>query len=237
MALFKVDDLFSYRDANDIKKLWAGADPPAGPGDGEVWLDTGASPGRLKRYVETTGVWETITAVRSGTAAPAPDPDPGDSMEGELFLDTSTSPPQLKCYNSGAWVTVTGESYLRDDQDDTFTGALTSTKTSGAVFKFDNGHSIIAVDHGAGLLKINSGVDENDLTYVNDGGSQIRMAESGGITIAVSTAALGTPFSDLNSIKVDGTGIIFQGTVYAQQQLILPQSEPGSPGEGSLWMV
>lgn len=237
MALFKADDLFSYRDANDIKKLWAADTPPADPGDGEVWMDTAVSPCRLKRYVETTEEWETIAAVRSGTTVPALNPDPGDSREGELFFDTSTTPPQLKVFNSGAWTVLEAEGYIRNDQDDTFTGILTSTKTSGAVFKFDSGHSMIAVDDTAGLLKINSGVDENDQTIVNDGGAQIRMDETGVITVAITTATMGSAFTDTASVTVDGSGITMNGIVRAQNQLIIPQSEPASAGNGSIWMI
>ncbi|MCP5050977.1 MAG: hypothetical protein GY940_27685 [bacterium] len=50
MALFQLDDVFTYQDANDIKKLWAGTTAPTTPGTGEVWLDTASAPYKLKRY-------------------------------------------------------------------------------------------------------------------------------------------------------------------------------------------
>ena len=237
MALFKADDLFSYRDANEIKKLWASDTPPINPGDGEVWLDTTVSPCRLKRYKDASEVWETIAAVRSGTTEPDPNPDPGDSREGELFFNTSTTPPQLKIFNSGAWEALEVEGYIRSDQDDTFTGILTSTKTNGAVLKFDNGHSMIAVNDSSGLLKINSGVDESDQIIVSDGGAQIRMDETGVITIATSTATMGSAFTDTVSVAINGSGITMNGTLRVQNQILIPQSEPAGAGNGSIWMV
>jgi len=50
MALFELDDVFTYQDANDIKRFWASDTAPTGPGDGEMWLDTSGSTYRLKRY-------------------------------------------------------------------------------------------------------------------------------------------------------------------------------------------
>jgi len=60
MALFQLDQVFSYQDANDIKRLWANASAPATPGDGEVWLDLSTTPIKLKRYKSSNGTWETI---------------------------------------------------------------------------------------------------------------------------------------------------------------------------------
>lgn len=50
MAFFELDDVFTYQDANDIKKLWAGDTAPTDPGTGEVWLDTSSTPIQLKRW-------------------------------------------------------------------------------------------------------------------------------------------------------------------------------------------
>lgn len=50
MALFELDDVFTYQDANDIKRLWASNDAPSEPGSGEVWLDLSVSPILLKRW-------------------------------------------------------------------------------------------------------------------------------------------------------------------------------------------
>lgn len=61
MAYFELDDVFTYQDANDIKKLWAAATAPSDPGTGEVWLDTSVTPNKLKRY-NGTG-WDTIGEV------------------------------------------------------------------------------------------------------------------------------------------------------------------------------
>jgi len=63
MALFQLDQVFSYQDANDIKKLWASTTAPTGAGDGEVWLDISTSTYKLKRYKSSTGTWETITGI------------------------------------------------------------------------------------------------------------------------------------------------------------------------------
>jgi len=50
MALFKLDQVFGYQDANDIKKLWASNTIPTGAEEGEIWLDTSAATYKLKRY-------------------------------------------------------------------------------------------------------------------------------------------------------------------------------------------
>ncbi len=63
MALFQLDQVFSYQDANDIKKLWASATAPASPGDGEVWLDISTTPYKLKRYKSSNSTWETIAGM------------------------------------------------------------------------------------------------------------------------------------------------------------------------------
>jgi hypothetical protein len=65
MSLFELDDVFTYQDANDIKRLWASETAPADPGDGEVWLDTSFTPNRLKRYNITSG-WEIIGDMTAG---------------------------------------------------------------------------------------------------------------------------------------------------------------------------
>ena len=58
MGFFELDDVFTYQDANDIKKLWAGDTAPTEPGTGEVWLDTSSTPNQLKRYNGSS--WDTI---------------------------------------------------------------------------------------------------------------------------------------------------------------------------------
>ena len=37
--------------------------PPETPGDGQLWMDTAASPPRLKRYAAAEGIWEALTTV------------------------------------------------------------------------------------------------------------------------------------------------------------------------------
>ncbi|MCP5104206.1 MAG: hypothetical protein GY950_12540, partial [bacterium] len=60
MALFELDDVFTYQDANDIKRMWAGtADPDTATADeGEIYLNTGSTPYQFKRFNGT--VWEVI---------------------------------------------------------------------------------------------------------------------------------------------------------------------------------
>lgn len=52
MTLFKEDDIFGYKDANEIKKFWASPTPPdpSGVETGEIYLDTGSLPYKLKRF-------------------------------------------------------------------------------------------------------------------------------------------------------------------------------------------
>jgi hypothetical protein len=61
MALFELDDVFGYQDANDMKKLWANTTTPENPAEGEVWLDISSTPYRLKRYNGTD--WEIIAGL------------------------------------------------------------------------------------------------------------------------------------------------------------------------------
>jgi len=49
IALFKLDQLFSYQDANEIKKFWAGISEPPDYEEGEIWLDILSIPPLLKR--------------------------------------------------------------------------------------------------------------------------------------------------------------------------------------------
>lgn len=58
MALFELDDVFTYQDANDIKRFWASTDAPTDPGTGEVWLDLDVSPIVLRRWNGTA--WDAI---------------------------------------------------------------------------------------------------------------------------------------------------------------------------------
>jgi len=49
LALFRLDQLFSYQDANEIKKFWAGTAEPTDYEEGEIWLDIYSNPPILKR--------------------------------------------------------------------------------------------------------------------------------------------------------------------------------------------
>ena len=263
MALYELDDIFGYQDANAIKTFWpAAADPdPGETGTGEIYLNTASAPYRLKRF-NGTG-WDIVGGVPGGGT----DPLPADSTIGDLFLNTGTTPPKLKYFDGSAWTIVSemsdseilnavknvdgsgsgldadtvdgieGASFLRNDADDTFTGVLTSTKTSGAAIKFDNGHSMITVHDGYGNLNIKSGVDENHETIFNDGGSQIELDHSGVITLAVTSQPLGSTFTDDVYMKLQSTGITLVGDVYSQTQMIIPTSQPSTLTDGSIWIA
>lgn len=62
MALYELDDVFGYQDANDIKRLWAAADDPDPQTTeldiGEVYLNVSTTPCQLKRYNGSD--WEII---------------------------------------------------------------------------------------------------------------------------------------------------------------------------------
>ncbi len=92
MALFKLNDLFGYQDANEIKKLWASATAPTNPEEGEIWLDTTLN--RIKRYVGS--VWviigelsaaDLLTLIKTvdGTASGL-DADTVDSIQAASFV-------------------------------------------------------------------------------------------------------------------------------------------------------
>lgn len=297
MALFELDQVFGYQDANDIKRLWADGNPPENPGEGEVWLDTSGSKTLLKRYV--LGVWETIgdvsadeilekikTVDGSGSGLNADlldghgsafyrdasnlntgtvpldrvpdiltgkDADTLDGQDGSFYQnasnlnagtvplaripatltgkDADTLDGQHGSYyrdasnlNAGTVplaripATLTGKdadtvdglhsgSFTRSDADDSFSGTLTSTKTSGVPLKFDNGHSMITVHDGSGNFNIKSGVDEDHTTINSDGGSRIELAENGNITLAVSDVAQGSTFTDNTFIYIWNSGV------------------------------
>jgi len=62
MALFELDDVFTYQDANDIKRLWAATSAPTvNVATGEIWLDISNSPYKLKRYNGDS--WEIVSDV------------------------------------------------------------------------------------------------------------------------------------------------------------------------------
>ena len=268
MALFELDDIFGFQDANGMKTFW-GAESEPNPldpdlDDGEIYLNTGSVPYLLKRFNLTAKKWETIGGVPAGGTEPLS----GDSTIGDLFLNTSTTPPKLKYFNGTDWVTVSemadseildaikhvdgsgseldadlldglhGDSFIRCDADDTFTGVLTSTITNGPVIKFDNGHSMIAVHDGYPGLNILSGVDEDYLTIVNDGGSRIEVGHTGVITIAVTAQPMGSTFTDDVYIMINKTnGITLSGNVYSQTQMIIPLSQPATLTDGSIWIA
>ncbi|MCP5102553.1 MAG: hypothetical protein GY950_04200 [bacterium] len=268
MGLFELDDIFGFQDANDIKTFWpAGSDPDpqvVDLDDGEIYLNTSSAPYQLRRYNSSGIKWETVGGVPDGTQ----DPAAATSTAGDLFLNTTGSPPKLKYFNGTAWVTVSemadsdiltaiknvdgsgsgldadkvdgieGASFIRSDTSDTFTGVLTSTITSGAVIKFDGGHSMITVHDSYGNLNIKSGVDETHTTTVNDGGSHIEMDHSGVITLAVTTQTMGSTFTDDVYVMIHKTnGITLSGNTYAQTQMIIPLSQPASLTNGSIWIA
>jgi len=187
MPLFKLDDVFTYQDANDIKKLWAAnADPAKAYNpvteqyedtglyqDGEIWLDTANPPVYvLKRFNGTARDWESIA----------------DLSDIQLR-------DKVKDY------------FIRKDVDDTLTGTLTSTITNGTAMAFDNGHSSITVHDGFGNFNIKSGVDASNTIISTNGGSHLRMDEAGGMYLNVSDATLGSPFTATTSLAVTKTGV------------------------------
>jgi hypothetical protein len=195
MALFELDDIFGFQQANEIRTLWAGSSAPTGPGSGEVWLDTTALPYKLKRF------------------------------------------------NGSTWDTIEGGNYILKDAADTFTGPLTSTISSGNVMLFDSGHDRITVHDGFGNFNIKSGVDETNTTTVNDGGSVIRMDETGYIKLGVSSIAMGSQFDNETNIEISNTTginmtgkVIVYGDLNAQDQLIIPTSQPVTLTNGSIWI-
>lgn len=175
----------SYQDLNDIIKLFASATAPVNPYDGQIWLDIAAGNVRpvLKRYDSATPGWQDVSPV--GGSGSGLDADKVDSLH--------------------------ASSFLRADANASFSGILTSTRT-GAVIKFDNGHSMITAMDSAGHLTIKSGVDENNLVTVSNGGSRICMNENGLIKLGVTTQAVGAAFADNVYLTIDATGIFINGS-------------------------
>lgn len=263
MALFNEDDVFGYKDANEIKKFWAASQEPdpADVEEGEIYLDIAALPYRLKRY--NGSKWETVGGVPSGTD----DPAAADSTNGDLFLNTLTTPPRLKRFSSTAntWQdvallsdtellnalenvhgpgsgldadTVDGaeaSSLLRSDADDSFSGTLTSTIGTETVVEFNGADSRITIHDGSGNFNIKSGVDDDNIVTGVDGGSKIRLDHNDRIYCIISTAALGTTFTSDIYIYIDTTGINFYGPAITDH-LLLPLSAPADLANGSMWI-
>ncbi|MCP5102547.1 MAG: hypothetical protein GY950_04170 [bacterium] len=262
MTLFKEDDVFGYKDANEIKKFWTSVSEPdpATVETGEIYLDINSLPYKLKRYNGTK--WETVGGVPSGTSNPVVNA----STNGNLFLNTVTTPPKLKRYNGSAWVEVcalsdsdiltavknvdsTGSgldadtvdgiqagSLLRSDDNGTFSGTLTSTIGTETVINFPNADSCITIHDGYGNFNIKSGVDDDNIVTGVDGGSHIRIDHTGRIYCHTTTAALGQAFVNNISFSVQTTGIYCTGPVTVTTQLVIPTSTPSGLINGSIWL-
>jgi hypothetical protein len=95
MPLFELDDVFTYQDANDIKRLWAADTAPASPASEEVWLDTSGTTNVLKRYNGSS--WEIIGEVTAANllahilsvdgSGSGIDADKLDGQEGSYYRD------------------------------------------------------------------------------------------------------------------------------------------------------
>ncbi|MCP5102546.1 MAG: hypothetical protein GY950_04165 [bacterium] len=263
MTLFKEDDVFGYKDANEIKKFWATASEPdpATVETGEIYLDINSLPYKLKRYNGTK--WETVGGVPSGTSDPAVSVSTG----GNLFLNTAATPPKLKRYNGSAWEEVcalsdseiltavknvdgTGSgldadtvdgiqasSLLRSDADDSFSGTLTSTIGTETVINFPNADSCITIHDGYGNFNFKSGVDDDNIVTTVDGGSHIYLAHSGYILAVTSVQPVDAAFSnDIYLYLHKTTGITFKGPVTFATQLVIPTGTPSGPINGSIWL-
>lgn len=262
MTLFKEDDIFGYKDANEIKKFWASATELdlSGVETGEIYLGIGSLPYKLKRFDGTQ--WETIGTVPAGGS----DPAAADSTNGRLFLNTSFTPPKLKRFNGTAWQdiallgdtelldalknvdgpgsgldadTVDGiqaSSLLRSDADDSFNGTLTSTIGNETVIEFSGADSCVTIHDGYGNFNFKSGVDDDNIITGVDGGSHIYLAHSGKILVSTSTQAVGTAFQNENYLTVNGNGMYFYGPMIVTDQLVIPTSTPSGLVNGSIWL-
>lgn len=234
MGFFELDDVFGYQEANGMRILWAADSPPADAGEGEIWLDTAVSPCRIKRYANS--LWETVCAVPSGTVAPTPSPLYGDAMEGELFLDTSTTPPVLKRYNGTAWENAVVYSCIRKDEDDSFSGTLTSTIASMAAMKFQSVDSNVSIHDGYGNINYRCGVgDDNIVTTVN-GACRFYQNHTGSQYLLATNAAVGEAFTNDVYILVSSSGIYLYGTAVVEDEILIPTSTPANVENGSLWI-
>lgn len=264
MTLFKEDDVFGYKDANEIKKFWAtGSAPVSETAEaGEIYLDIACTPYRLKRY--DGAQWETIGGVPAGTT----DPLAAGSSNGDLFLNTATTPPKLKRFNSGAGVwqdigmldesellnalkNVDGSgsgldadmldgiqagSFLRADADDSFSGVLTSTIITETVVEFSGADSRITIHDGFGNFNFKSGVDDDNIITGVDGGSYIYLGHNGAILMTVSSQPVGAAFSSDSYVQLNSSsGILMYGNV-SPTHLVLPLSAPSDLANGSMWI-
>lgn len=179
--------------------------------------------------------------------------EPDNHGNGEIWLDIQSDPPQLKRKINDNWQVIGSTYFIKNYADDSFSGALTSTKTTKAVFKFDNGHSMITVHDGYGNFNFKAGVDENHLITVNNGGSHIRLDEAGRIYFFVSTKTVGQIFTNDIYVSIQDTGITLYaaagvyfslmptgiqiwGSTEIRNEMVIPLAQPAVIKDGSIWI-
>jgi hypothetical protein len=262
MTLFKEDDVFGYKDANGIKKFWASPTEPD-PSEveaGEIYLNTGSLPYKLKRC--DGAQWELIGTVALGDS----DPAAAVSTGGQLFLNASTTLPKLKRFNGSVWQdiallgdaevlnalknvdgpgsgldadTVDGiqaSSFVRSDTDSSFSGTLTSTIGGETVVEFSGADSRITIHDGYGNFNFLSGVDDDNIITGVDGGTRIFLNHNGAILLSTSSQAVGTAFQNTSYISMNADGIYFYAPVTVTGRLVIPTGTPSSPVNGSIWL-
>lgn len=181
------------------------------------------------------------------------EPDTDNVEVGEIWLNTLVNPPQLNRWNGAAWVVIGSTNFIKNNADDSFSGTLTSTKTSGAAIRFDNGDAMIGV-HDGGNFTIKSGVDENNIIIKNNGGSRIAMADSGGIVSSISKKLIGETYTEdivitlhqggifLSpasgvAVNMTSTGTVISGSTEFKTEVVIPLAAPAAPKNGSMWLV
>jgi len=190
MALYHLNDVFGYQDANEAKTLWASNEAPSEETTdvGEIWLDTSAKPYKLKRRSDL-GEWETIAG---GITV--------DSTTG--FVGIGTTEPDLPLT-----IEVTGEN-----------SNLKCVRTDGATAILAGGETYAWV-----------GSLSEHQTRIGTGGN-VKMTVNTDGRVGIGTTSPGSKLHVIGDAHITGT-------VFIDNQLLLPTSEPSNLVDGSIWIV
>lgn len=257
MALFELDDIFGYQQANDIKRLWAGGTAPENPGNGEVWLDTSVTPIALKRYNSTTELWE----IFAGGIAVDSDGNVG------IGTDTPSSTLDIKASAEPALLIIDrtdgAAAQISSGVDKTFVGSRSNHPLNLLVNQLEkmtidtNGqvgigttvpgyplHVSTTADNAAIVAERTDGVTaylSGTETHANVGSAtshDLRLLTNAVVRVTVDTSGnvgIGTT-SPTKKLDVNGDGTI-SGTMTVAEQLVIPLNQPSALVNGSIWIA
>jgi hypothetical protein len=251
MALFELDDIFGYQQANDIKRLWASDTAPASPGTGEVWMDT-LNGNTLKRWNGTS--WEPahteISSALTGTA--------GAHADHPVMRLTQTADTT---YNLGD---IHSEiQFQTKDPGGTFPGQQayirTVTTRSDGISNPDAGLVLGTTDvngdladrlmvDGEGRIGIGTSSPGYDLDIQSDANAAIVLNRNNAVQAYMNVTSTESNLGTINNyplrimtnlvprVIIDADGDTTVTGNLTAGQMLLPTSQPASLADGSIWI-